>query len=528
MIKGSIKFDINFYTLNIFNKEILFNNNILYIFNLDSPYNYERIKDVKTIDKFDNFFIFSYKFRDNYDFLKLIKNKFNLQFIDFSIECFWIFINYNSIIEENLDLGVDKYKFQLNIDNKCVDNKCLDNKGIDNKSIDNKCVDNKCVDNKFNYKEINKKLVSIQNNMEDYKKLVLNNSIKKIYEKFNLLTNKISSIENFLKKVDNNLITTEKISFKGEYLDNKENEIIKTRKLIKYNDELEKINNKLLFDYNEIQNKYELLKNNNKYVKLPITINNNKEWRELAIMVHLYDINLWEDIYSFIINLEEFNLKIDLYVNISVNNKSMLDTIKYKELYEKINKTTMFKNIYYTDSDNCGMDIGGFLISYCKMLDLGLRYHQLIKIHSKTNPNWRYALLYGLMGSKTIIENNMKLMTHQKIGMLGNDKLSLNYILNINKNSYKYLYTYMKYFGIKNIDNYGHFIPGTIFWIKGEILDNFFTKELLIKCYNEFEQNYCGSLVNNREGKPHAFERFFGVMVKKYGKLVETFDTKKI
>tara|TARA_B100000787_G_scaffold170208_1_gene164840 strand:- start:3829 stop:5334 length:1506 start_codon:yes stop_codon:yes gene_type:complete len=501
MVKVNIKFDDNFYTLHILEKQILFNYNILYILNLKEPFNFEHFTDINTIKKFDNFIIFSCKFRDNIELLELIKKQYKLQFIDFSLECFWCFTKYNSFFDENIDLGIEKYELEINT--------------INNDPIDN-------------YKNINETLNIINKEVINYKKIILNNSVDKIYGCFSLLQNKISLIEIFLKKVDNNLITTEKISFKGEYLDNKENEIIKTRKLIKYNDELEKINNKLLFDYNEIQNKYELLKNNNKYVKLPITINNNKEWRELAIMVHLYDINLWEDIYSFIINLEEFNLKIDLYVNISVNNKSMLDTIKYKELYEKINKTTMFKNIYYTDSDNCGMDIGGFLISYCKMLDLGLRYHQLIKIHSKTNPNWRYALLYGLMGSKSIIENNMKLMTHQKIGMLGNDKLSLNYILNINKKNYKYLYTYMKYFGIKNIDNYGHFIPGTIFWIKGEILDNFFTKELLIKCYNEFEQNYCGSLVNNREGKPHSFERFFGVMVKKYGKLVETFDTKKI
>ena len=161
------------------------------------------------------------------------------------------------------------------------------------------------------------------------------------------------------------------------------------------------------------------------------------------------------------------------------------------------------------------------------MIDLGLRYHQIIKIHSKTNKNWRYAMLYALLGNRKIIINNLNSMSKPLVGMIGNEKLSLNQVLAVNKKSYRYLFTYQKYFGVKkNLNNYGYFIPGTIFWVKGEILDKYFTKELLVKCYNEFEQNYCGSLINNREGKPHAFERFFGMLVQDFGKKVITYDTK--
>ena len=84
----------------------------------------------------------------------------------------------------------------------------------------------------------------------------------------------------------------------------------------------------------------------------------------------------------------------------------------------------------------------------------------------------------------------------------------------------------MDYFKIKETTNLGHFVPGTIFWMKGDVLEIHFTKEIILKCYNEFEQNYCGSLVNNREGKPHAFERFFGVMVNNAGLKTVPFDHK--
>ena len=233
-----------------------------------------------------------------------------------------------------------------------------------------------------------------------------------------------------------------------------------------------------------------------------------------------------ETIYSFIENLDSFNLNIDLYVNISANDEKIFDTFIYKDLEKNIKKCSIFKNIFITYSDNRGMDIGGFLISYNKMINMGLRYHQIIKIHSKTNNNWRYAMIYALLGSRKIIENNLRLMKNTSIGMIGNDKLSLNYVLAVNKKSYKYIHTYFKYFGINQIENLGYFIPGTIFWVKGEILDFYFKKDILVKCYNEFSQNYCGSFINNREGKPHAFERFFGVLVKAYGKQVITFDTK--
>ena len=52
--------------------------------------------------------------------------------------------------------------------------------------------------------------------------------------------------------------------------------------------------------------------------------------------------------------------------------------------------------------------------------------------------------------------------------MIGNDKISLNYVLSVNKRSYKYIFNYFKYFGLKYTDNYGYFILYLVLFFKGK------------------------------------------------------------
>ena len=62
MVKVSIKFDDNFYTLDILEKQILFNYNLLYILNLEKPFNFEHLVNKEIIQNYNNFLIFSCKF----------------------------------------------------------------------------------------------------------------------------------------------------------------------------------------------------------------------------------------------------------------------------------------------------------------------------------------------------------------------------------------------------------------------------------------------------------------------------------
>lgn len=495
MNKITVDFHDEIYSLNYLDNEITFNNNIIYIYNLEKPYDYHRLKDFSILNNYKRYIIFSWVFRDDKDIINKLKYKFDLKLIDYSLECFWYCYILDNKIEENLDLGNKKLYINLTTDI-------------------------------FQNNKYNKNLELVKEKFENYKKNILNYSVKKLHSLFYNIQGDITSFENYMNRINKNVSIINSIDLKGNYLEDRENQLSLTRKLRDKNIELENKIEILTDKINNLNETYDNLIKENKFINVPINLGIKKKWKDFAIFIHLYNISLWEEIYSFVKNLEPFKLNIDLYVNIATNETGLFDTKVYIDLEKKIKNCRMFHNIYITHSDNRGMDIGGFFISYIKMLDLGNRYHQIIKIHSKTNDNWRYAMLYGLLGNYTIINNNFNLMKRTEVGMLGNDKMSLNYILNINKKSYRYIWTYLKYFNIKNIDSYGYFIPGTIFWIKGEVLDNFFTKEILIKCYSEFTQNYCGSLINNREGKPHAFERFFGVLVEKSGKKVVTFDEK--
>ena len=94
----------------------------------------------------------------------------------------------------------------------------------------------------------------------------------------------------------------------------------------------------------------------------------------------------------------------------------------------------------------------------------------------------------------------------------------------VNTNSYKFINVYNNIFKL-NFNKSGYFVPGTIFWIKGSILRKYFNKKNLNITYNTFEKDYCGLKDNISEGRPHAFERFFGMLVESSNKISVRFDS---
>ena len=275
-----------------------------------------------------------------------------------------------------------------------------------------------------------------------------------------------------------------------------------------------------------------ILKENFRYNKLIIEskniIKNNilkKKEKKIGILVHLFNISLWKEIYLYILNLKKFKIYVDLYVNLAVNNKDDLLNNDYINLKKKITEISWFNKIIITDTDNKGMDSGGFLTSYLKVLDSNVDYDFIIKIHSKTNDNWRNLLLYSLLGNDKIIQNNFNLIDNEKIGMIGYQTLSLNEDLVINKKSYKFMDEYIDLFNIKKT-NSGFFIPGTIFIVKDYILKEYLTKKTIGKIYENFKSNYCGLIDNKLEERPHALERLYGIMVYNMKLNVISYDKK--
>lgn len=507
-----VEFTLHNLKIKLLNKELLFNKNILYCLDLETLETtlINKISKLNDIYKIKKYFIFTSNFIGNTSILSELSSKFCFNFIEYSVKCFWGVIVINDKFFEKININFKNFK-------------------IDYSNLEKE--KNNYVISENIYKEVK----FLDSKIEDYKKSILQDSLVKIKKKQTNINDIVSKIEvvlnNIKKNIDSintlkdneiiNLVEQKEIILKDiKYLEKQErtkkekiNEI--DLKFQKENERYQKLIIEKKNEYEEINMKSIEIKEKigDKVLMSNITLSNTIERRPFAIMVHMFNISLWDDIFNFINNLESFNIDIDLYVNLSVNDNEELDKQEYSLLKEKINNTKIFKNIFITESDNRGMDIGGFFISCCKMFDMGLKYDSIIKIHSKTNDSWRFAMLYALLGSEKIIKHNMELIKNKSIGMIGNNVLSINNVLSVNRRSYKYIFTYMDYFNIKDTTNLGHFVPGTIFWIKGDVIEMNFTKELILKCYNEFEQNYCGSLINNREGKPHAFERFFGVLV---------------
>jgi lipopolysaccharide biosynthesis protein len=245
------------------------------------------------------------------------------------------------------------------------------------------------------------------------------------------------------------------------------------------------------------------------------------ETKNIAVMVHIFKVDIYDEIIGYLRNLL-LHSKFDLYINLAINDRKDLQKPNIANFINKVRNQTLVDNCYFTMSDNKGLDIGGFLTSYLKMLELNLNYDSIIKIHTKTNENWRFAMLYALLGNSKIVQHNLQLIEKENIGIIGNQTLLIRN--SSHKGLIPLLNHYMRKFKISGKLE-GSFIPGTIFWIKGSVLKRYFTNKLLQGCYDEFKQNYCGYTDRKMEGLPHAFERLFGIMVSSLNKEVVKFDS---
>lgn len=504
--------------------------------------NISRIKDFeKNKNNCIKYLLLIYEFNNDENILKYFKENYDFNFFNYiNLDMYWyaLIYRYNSndyIYEEkifteikekifvNLEINlespnVNQYKnLKKEINSFEHDIKVFSN-DIKNTSLEE--VNNRKRQIYVKYNNLEQYIESLQNRydiisnrvkakMEDIKKLNLN--ISKIKNKKNssvdiLLEEKKNYLNNLLNFIE---ITEDKKSKSLKSLNNLNSMIDNKKNNISILDkEIVELNNKKINYHHEISK----LKNQNE--------RNYQNTRNLAVMVHVYNLDIWNDIYSYLKNLS--NREFDLYINLAANENSIFKTEKYRDFINNLNNVNISQNIYLTFSDNKGMDIGGFIISYLKMIDLGLNYNSIIKIHTKSNDNWRFAMLYALLGTETIINNNLELIKKNTIGMIGNDLIPLQSIVNIN--SFRYINIYMNIFNIQ-YNNQGHFVPGTIFWIKGSILKKYFDKNKLYQCYNSFQKDYCGSKENIKEGRPHSFERFFGMLVESSGKKSIRFDS---
>ena len=280
---------------------------------------------------------------------------------------------------------------------------------------------------------------------------------------------------------------------------------------------------------------------------------------KIAVCVHLYHLDMWDEIENYLKNLKhqyvlyvnftyetdgklvtDFNWReyVNLYPDLIKAGKNNHDRaykhfIKYgiseKRLYKNAqiqtrNKILNFKNdSIILMSPNIGVDIGAFLNTYKHVdsdVDLILKIHTKKGLGGIKNPSlvskrfghneaikigdkWFNQLMVGVLNTEDqvsrIIEEFKKNDKCGMVGFMGHENFSHN------------LNEMIKLFPIlkipKHIEN-TKFVGGTIFWVRNDILKKYLNNETIDSLLVNLPHGYVHEPSPN-----HAMERIFGSMV---------------
>jgi hypothetical protein len=169
--------------------------------------------------------------------------------------------------------------------------------------------------------------------------------------------------------------------------------------------------------------------------------------------------------------------KMEIYINNLKNININYYFVLIKEFDNDENINYLINN-YHNNStiiigENKGMDIGLFLISLHYIKIKQYIHDYLIKIHTKTNDDFRNETLKNLFGSYSKIIDNIKLLSKENNGMIsGNIIYSYNSSNSVFQSNLYHIENLVKYIYDENIDfNKLDFSGGTMFIAKFKIFN---------------------------------------------------------
>jgi len=248
----------------------------------------------------------------------------------------------------------------------------------------------------------------------------------------------------------------------------------------------------------------------------PVIPNVNKTDIKIAVHLHLYYQDLWDEFSTSFKSLNGY--KYDIYITLTKDSSTLGQT---RWLKEKIKKE--FENATVIEVDNKGLDIGAFLLILEHIKAHNLNYEYLIKLHTKKSvktagiefgENWRKQLYKPIFGTKYIVDAIVdKMQNNENIGMTGNLTWISDYE-GLNKPKIEELKSLLN---IKT--NNKRFIGGTMFWIKYSILNKYFNVNNITKIYNLLESGY---FTDYEAGTyTHSLERILGYIVSDSNKIID-------
>ena len=230
--------------------------------------------------------------------------------------------------------------------------------------------------------------------------------------------------------------------------------------------------------------------------------------RKIATLIHIFYENGWDVIHEQLKQLEQFDLKV--LVNICDNN------FKKDQISKEIKRA--YPSAVVIASPNIGKDIGGKMA----LLDLAIRLKcqadYYILLHDKKSPHttlgdrWREKL-FKIVQKDCAAQIHALFLKHEKIGIVAIKEMITNEynsktgdFSTHNNEILKKLITQYD-FKIRNFD----FIGGTMFWVRAEIYNNFFSKHSALEIRATLEK---GNVLDYTQGTTtHAWERMLSYIV---------------
>ncbi|MBF0375943.1 MAG: glycoside hydrolase family 99-like domain-containing protein [Desulfamplus sp.] len=227
------------------------------------------------------------------------------------------------------------------------------------------------------------------------------------------------------------------------------------------------------------------------------TQNNIRKDADIAVIVHLFYADLWEEINSYLKNIPD---KFDLYISVN-------DDIK-KEFIEEM--VALYPNIHIFTFENRGRDILPFINILNEIISLNYKY--ICKIHSKKSTHtdvgqkWRRNIYKELLGNpeqiRKILDRFDKI---ENLGIVapGGYLIRLNDCIGYNDElagkNMGYIKQFLNELDAELIED-ECFVTGTMFWFRPEALKRILSLNISSKDYPIEDRQIDGTIM-------HAIER---------------------
>ncbi len=221
---------------------------------------------------------------------------------------------------------------------------------------------------------------------------------------------------------------------------------------------------------------------------------------DTAVILHLYYPEMWKDILPYLLNLgKQFDLFMTIPYGVDIAEEIILDEFPEAQIFR---------------CENRGRDVAPFLVVFSAIANLGYKY--VCKIHTKKSPHiasgieWQQDMLRKLLGSRRIISKIKKAFDeHPDWGLIA-------------PQGHVTPFSYYWALNAKNVINLAQsvdiptdpiefeYVAGSMFWFRPQALDLLLKTDTHAKDFEPEPVRADGTLA-------HAYERFFGMVVKHSG-----------